>query len=83
MTERIKIKSWWSDDKKWFCILVDDGVNQSTVSLTPEETAALSLKANPQTDAAAQGECQGQTRRQIESSRVAESVPRSDPSKEV
>src|SRR5258705_4380538 len=34
---RIKIKYWWSEDKKWFCILSDDGINQATVSLTVEE----------------------------------------------
>lgn len=39
MTE--KIKSWWSEDGKWFCILVDDGVNKATVSLTRREAKAL------------------------------------------
>jgi hypothetical protein len=39
MTE--KAKAWWSDDGKWFCLLVNDGVNQATVSLTPEEAVAL------------------------------------------
>jgi len=44
-----KIKSWWSDDGKWFCILVDDGVSKATVSLTPEEAkklASLAQKAS-------------------------------------
>lgn len=40
-----KVKSWWSDDGEWFCMLVNDGVNQSTVSLTPEEAASLSQSA--------------------------------------
>lgn len=42
MTE--KIKSWWSDDGKWFCILANDGVNQATVSLTPEQAEQLARK---------------------------------------
>jgi hypothetical protein len=42
-----KIKAWWSDDGKWFCILVNDGVSQATVSLTPEEANALAEKADP------------------------------------
>jgi hypothetical protein len=45
MAERIKIKYWWSEDRKWFCVLVDDGVNQATVSLTPEEAGLLSMHA--------------------------------------
>jgi len=44
MTE--KIKSWWSDDGKWFCLLVNDGVNQATVSLTRAEAKALSVDIN-------------------------------------
>lgn len=36
-----KIKYWWSDDRQWFCILVDDGTNKATVSLTVEEAEAL------------------------------------------
>lgn len=40
-----KIKYWWSDDRKWFCILVDDGNAQATVSLTPEEAGVLSMHA--------------------------------------
>ena len=36
-----KIKSWWSEDGKWFCLLVNDGVNQATVSLTRAEAKAL------------------------------------------
>lgn len=47
MTECIKIKYWWSEDKKWFCVLTNDGVNQSTVSLTPEEAALLAMNASP------------------------------------
>lgn len=39
MTE--KIKYWWSEDRQWFCILVNDGVSQATVSLTVEEAEAL------------------------------------------
>lgn len=47
MSERIKIKYWWSADRQWFCILTDDGNAQSTVSLTPEEAALLSGAAEP------------------------------------
>jgi hypothetical protein len=47
MTE--KVKSWWSEDGKWFCMLVNDGVNQATVSLTPEEATALAKDASPET----------------------------------
>jgi hypothetical protein len=36
-----KIKYWWSGDRKFFCILVNDGVSQATVSLTVEEAEAL------------------------------------------
>lgn len=43
MTE--KIKTWWSEDKKWFCMLVNDGVNQATVSLTSQEAAELATQA--------------------------------------
>lgn len=32
-----KVKAWWSEDGKWFCLLVNDGISQATVSLTPEE----------------------------------------------
>jgi hypothetical protein len=39
MTE--KIKGWWSTDGKWFCMLASDGVNQTTISLTPKEARAL------------------------------------------
>jgi hypothetical protein len=42
-----KIKAWWSDDGPWFSILVDDGVCQATVSLTPDEAIALAKKADP------------------------------------
>lgn len=43
----VKIKYWWSDDRKWFCILVDDGNATATVSLTPEEAGLLSMNAAP------------------------------------
>jgi hypothetical protein len=36
-----KIRYWWSEDRKFFCILANDGVNQATVSLTVEEAEAL------------------------------------------
>lgn len=36
-----KIKYWWSEDRQFFCILVNDGVNQATVSLSVEEAEAL------------------------------------------
>lgn len=49
MRDRIKIKYWWSEDKKWFVILTDDGVDQTTVSLTPEEASLLSMNAAPDT----------------------------------
>jgi hypothetical protein len=39
MTE--KIKYWWSEDRQWFCILANDGTNQTTVSLSVEEAEAL------------------------------------------
>lgn len=45
MSERIKIKYWWSEDRKWFCVLVDDGNAKATVSLTPEEAGVLSMHA--------------------------------------
>lgn len=48
MSERIKIKYWWSEDRKWFCILADDGNAKATVSLTPEEAGVLSGAAEPQ-----------------------------------
>jgi hypothetical protein len=41
----MKIKYWWSEDRQWFCVLVDDGVNQATVSLTPEEADAFADEA--------------------------------------
>jgi hypothetical protein len=43
----MSIKYWWSDDFQWFCILMDDGVNKTTVSLTREEAADLSMEADP------------------------------------
>lgn len=39
MTE--KIKYWWSDDRQFFCILANDGISQTTVSLSIEEAEAL------------------------------------------
>lgn len=36
-----KIKYWWSEDRQWFCILVNDGTTQATVSLSVEEAEAL------------------------------------------
>lgn len=44
-----KIKSWWSDDQQWFCILVDDGVNKATVSLTHDEAQQLAVSAGGET----------------------------------
>jgi len=40
-----KITAWWSDDGRWFCILANDGVNQATISLTPEEAQSLAALA--------------------------------------
>lgn len=42
-----KLKAWWSEDKNWFCILSDDGINQTTVSLTVDEASVLSSNAEP------------------------------------
>jgi hypothetical protein len=42
-----KLKAWWSEDKNWFCILSDDGTNQTTISLTVEEASLLSMSAEP------------------------------------
>lgn len=42
-----KLKVWWSEDKNWFCILSDDGINQTTISLTVEEASVLSGNAEP------------------------------------
>ena len=39
-----KIRSWWSGDGKWFCLLVNDGVSQATVSLTREEAKGLAAE---------------------------------------
>ena len=36
-----KIKYWWSADRQWFCILVNDGTCKATVSLTVEEAEKL------------------------------------------
>ena len=41
----MKIKYWWSDDRKWFCVLVDDGTAKATVSLTPKEAGDLGAEA--------------------------------------
>ena len=41
----MSIKYWWSSDRKWFCVLVDNGVSQATVSITPEEADALADEA--------------------------------------
>lgn len=43
----MSIKYWWSDDFQWFCVLVDDGNSQATISLTREEAADLSMEADP------------------------------------
>lgn len=40
-----KIKYWWSEDRQWFCILVNDGNSQATVSLSAEEADALADEA--------------------------------------
>ena len=45
---REKIQSWWSEDGKWFCILTDDGVNKTTISLTPDEAKSLAREADPE-----------------------------------
>lgn len=37
----MKLKGWWSDDGKWFCVLVDDGTNKATVSLNRNEADEL------------------------------------------
>jgi len=36
-----KIKYWWSEDRKFFCILVNDGTTQTTVSLSVAEAESL------------------------------------------
>jgi hypothetical protein len=36
-----KIRYWWSEDRRFFCILANDGIGQATVSLTVEEAEAL------------------------------------------
>lgn len=36
-----KIKYWWSEDRQWFCVLVNDGTSQATVSLSVEEAEAI------------------------------------------
>jgi hypothetical protein len=45
MSDHIKIKYWWDAEKKWFCIIANDGMNEATVSLTPEEASLLSMNA--------------------------------------
>jgi hypothetical protein len=44
-----KIKYWWSEDRQFFCILVNDGTSQATVSLNRDEALLLSLFADPPT----------------------------------
>lgn len=36
-----KIKYWWSEDRQFFCILVNDGTAKATVSLSIKEAEAL------------------------------------------
>lgn len=36
-----KIKYWWSEDRQFFCVLVNDGTAQATVSLSIEEAEEL------------------------------------------
>lgn len=43
----MNIKYWWSDDLQWFCILVDDGTSQATISLNREQAGELSMEADP------------------------------------
>lgn len=43
----MSIKYWWSEDFQWFCILSDDGVNKTTVSLSREEADDLSMESDP------------------------------------
>jgi hypothetical protein len=43
----MSVKYWWSDDLQWFCIRTDDGVNQTTVSLSRDEAGDLSMEADP------------------------------------
>jgi len=38
---REKLKYWWSEDRQFFCILIDDGIAKATVSLSVEEAEAL------------------------------------------
>lgn len=42
-----KLKAWWSEDKNWFVLLVDDGTNQTTISLSVEDASLLSMSAEP------------------------------------
>lgn len=41
------IKYWWSDDREWFRVFVDDGVNQATASLSLEQAQELSAESDP------------------------------------
>ena len=36
-----KIKYWWSADRQWFCIKINDGTCEATASLSVEEAEAL------------------------------------------
>ncbi len=36
-----KIKYWWSEDRQFFCVKVNDGTCEATVSLNVEEAEAL------------------------------------------
>jgi hypothetical protein len=38
---REKIKYWWSEDRQFFCILINDGVGEATVSLSVDEAEDL------------------------------------------
>jgi hypothetical protein len=42
-----KLKAWWSEDKNWFVLLLDDGTNQTTISLSVEEASLLSMNSEP------------------------------------
>ena len=36
-----KIKYWWSNDRQWFCLKINDGTCEATISLTVTEAEAL------------------------------------------
>ena len=40
-----KIRYWWSEDRKWFCIYVDDGNARATISLGVSEAGNLGAEA--------------------------------------